>query len=53
MENWKERLKNRADWEKSVKVAKVCIELYCHLRRRIKRIQTNRRKRRRRYRDCN
>jgi hypothetical protein len=52
MEYWKERLKNRADWENSMKEAKVRMELYCHLRRRIKRIKTNRR-RRRRYSDCN
>jgi hypothetical protein len=25
--NWKERSKNRADWEKSIKEAKVCIGL--------------------------
>jgi hypothetical protein len=51
-EKWKERLKNRGDWEKSMKEVKVRMELYCHLRRRIKRIKTNR-IRRRRYRDCN
>jgi hypothetical protein len=31
-------VKNRADWEKSLKEAKVCIELYDHLRR-IRRIK--------------
>jgi len=39
-------VKNRADWEKSMKEAKVRMELYCHLRRRIKRVKTNRRRRR-------
>ena len=33
--NWKERSDNRADWEKSIKEAKVRIRLWCHLRRRI------------------
>ena len=31
--NWKEVSKNRADWEKRIKEAKVCIGLLCHLRR--------------------
>ena len=52
MENWKERLKNGVDWEKSMKEVMVHMELYCHVRRRMKRMKTNRR-RRRRYRDCN
>jgi hypothetical protein len=39
--NWKER-ENKADREKSIKRTKVCIGLWCHLRRR------RRRRRRRR-----
>ena len=31
--NWKERLKNRADWENSIKEAKMRTGLLCHLRR--------------------
>jgi hypothetical protein len=32
--SWKERLKNRADWEKSIQEVKARFELYCHRRRR-------------------
>ena len=35
--NWKERLKNRVDWPKSINEWKFCIELQCYLRRRIRR----------------
>jgi len=31
MKNWKERSKNKADWEESIKEAKVRIGLWCHL----------------------
>jgi len=34
IKNWKERSRNRTDWEKSIREAKVCIGLWCHLRRR-------------------
>jgi hypothetical protein len=34
IKNWKDMSRNRADWEKSIKEAKVCIGLLCHLRRR-------------------
>jgi hypothetical protein len=30
---WKERSKNKADWEKNIRKAKVHIGLQCHLRR--------------------
>jgi hypothetical protein len=29
---WNERSKNRADWEKSILEAKVCVGLQCHQR---------------------
>ena len=34
IKNWKERSRNRSDWEKSTKEVKISIGLYCHLRRR-------------------
>jgi len=34
IKKWKKRSKNRSDWRKSMKEAKVRKGLYCHLRRR-------------------
>jgi len=39
--NLKETSRNRADWEKSTKEAKVRIGLYCHLRRRYTEVLTS------------
>jgi hypothetical protein len=36
IENWKKRSRKRADWEKSIKEAKVHVGLSCDLRRRLK-----------------
>jgi hypothetical protein len=50
IKNWKGRLKNRADWAKSVKGAKLRIGLWCLLGRRRRRRRRRRRMRRMRRR---
>jgi hypothetical protein len=44
IKSWKARSKNRADWEKSIKEAKVRIVLQCHVRRRKERRRFSKKK---------